>query len=234
MTAGQPLNQTRLPIPRGQEITSPSIKATADRVATAEQQIATLSTTKANASTVGGLATAVASKASASDLTALAAKVPAPAVATPLAEKVGASTGTEKARYALEDHQHPRLTSTTYATLGPNGQATVAFSRTFVNKPGLNLTETDATANTQPLVMRGLSWVRDANGLYIGVVIQGQRARMMPTINPLSGTLTLLSAVLTGVNAVFAQLTNYNIFGGDASGATVSVIAIARSDVPAT
>ncbi|MBI0474220.1 hypothetical protein D9601_02420 [Sphingomonas sp. MA1305] len=126
------------------------------------------------------------------------------------------------------------MTSTTYATLDSSGQATVTFSRTFVNKPGLNLTETDATTATQPLVLRGLAWIRDGNGLYTGVTIQGQRAQMLPTINPLSGTIALLSGLITGVNAVFAQLTGYNIFGGNASGATVSVIAIARSDVSAS
>lgn len=131
----------------------------------------------------------------------------------------------------MEGHQHPRLTSTTYATLAANGQATVPFSRTFVNKPGLNLTETDAASGSQPLVLRGLTWVTDANGLYTGVVISGARAQMLPTIAPLSGTLTLVTGVVSAVNTQMSQLTNYNIFGGSAAGATVSVIAVARSDV---
>lgn len=54
----------------------------------------------------------------------------------------------------------------------------------------------------------------------------------LPTINPLSGLITLVSGVVSGVNTVFAQITGYNVFGGSAAGATVSVIAIARSDVP--
>jgi len=165
------------------------------------------------------------------DITSIQNAIPKPASTAPLSEKTGAATGAVTTRYALEDHQHPRLTSTIYATLDGSGQATVTFSRTFVNKPGLNLTETDATSASQPLVLRGLSWVRDGNGLYTGVTIQGQRAQMLPQINPLSGAITLLSGLLTAVNSVFAQLTSYNIFGASASGATVSVIAIARSDV---
>lgn len=159
-------------------------------------------------------------------------ELPMPATAAPKSEATGAATGAVQTRYALEDHQHPRLTSTTYAALNGSGQATIAFTRTFVNKPGLNLTETDATAASQPLVLRAIAWVRDGNGLYTGVTIQGMRAQMLPTINPLSGTLTLLSGVITGVNTLVGQLTGYNIFGGSASGANVSVIAIARSDVP--
>lgn len=165
---------------------------------------------------------------------AIDAALPKPSTTTPSAEAVGGNAGTNTQKYAQEGHQHPRLTSTTYTTLDSGGQAVVTFSRTFVNKPGLNLTETDATSATQPLVLRGLAWQRDGNGLYTGVTIQGQRAQMLPTINPLSGALTLVSGVVSGVNGIVAQLTGYNIFGGSAAGATVSVIAIARSDVSAS
>ncbi|RZA08841.1 MAG: hypothetical protein EOP02_36235 [Proteobacteria bacterium] len=160
--------------------------------------------------------------------------MPKPALVTPSAEALGGNPGTDPAKYAQEGHQHPRLTSTTYATLDGSGQATVAFSRSFANKPGLNLTETDAAVGAQPLVIRGVSWVQDATSRYTGVVIQGQRAQMLPTINPLSGTIALLSGVITGVNGLVSALTNYNVFGGSAVGATVSVIAVARSDVSAS
>jgi hypothetical protein len=157
--------------------------------------------------------------------------MPRPASTPPLSEKTGAATGSQTQEYALVDHQHPRLTSTTYATLDSNGEAAIAFTRAFTNKPGLNLTETDAATGSQPLVLRGLSWVTNAQGQYTGVTIQGRRAQMLPTINPLSGLLTLVSGVVSGVNTVFAQLTGYNVFGGSAAGATISVIAVARSDV---
>ena len=163
-----------------------------------------------------------------------ASAIPQPATATPKSEMTGGAVGTQPARYAREDHQHPRLTSTTYATLGATGQATVTFSRAFTSKPGLNLTETDAAAGSQPLVLRGIAWVQDASGMYTGVTIAGSRAQLLPTLTPLSGVLTLLGQVITGVNGVVSSLTGYNIFGGSAAGATVSVIAVARSDVPAT
>lgn len=182
-------------------------------------KVSALDAEKANASTVAAKA----------DKTAL----PTPATAKPRSEMTGGATGDQVARYALEDHQHPRLTSTTYATLGSSGQATVTFSRTFANKPGINLTETDAASGSQPLVLRGLGWVQDATGLYTGVTIAGSRAQLLPTLTPLSGVLTLLGQVITGVNGLVTTLTGYNIFGGSAAGATVSVIAVARSDVSA-
>lgn len=167
-------------------------------------------------------------------LDAATATIPQPATTMPMAEKTGAAIGSSPNKFARADHQHPRLTSTTYGTLGSNSQATVPFTRTFVNKPGINLTETDATANTQPLVLRAIGWTQDANGLYTGVVIQGSRAQLLPELTPLSTALSLLSGIVTGVNTVVTTLTKYNIFGGSAAGASVSVIAVARSDVPAT
>lgn len=180
------------------------------------------------------LVSQMAGKADAAAVTDMAAAIPKPADASPMPERTGGAIGAVDTRYAKADHQHPRLTSTTYATLGPGGQATVTFTRSFVNKPGINLTETDATASSQPLVLRSLGWVQDAQGLYTGVTIQGSRAQLLPSLTLLSGTLSLLTQVVTGVNSLVTALTNYNIFGGNAVGATVSVIAVARSDVPAT
>lgn len=164
----------------------------------------------------------------------IASAMPQPSTATPMPEKTGGATGAVDSRYARADHQHPRLTSTTYGTLGSNSLATIPFTRTFVNKPGINLTETDATASTQPLVLRAIGWTQDASGLYTGVIIQGSRAQLLPELTPLSTALALLSGIVTGVNTVVTTLTKYNIFGGSAAGASVSVIAVARSDVPAT
>lgn len=171
------------------------------------------------------------SSASAAEIAQLRADMPKPASASPKPEKTGAAIGDLTARYALEDHQHPRLTSTTYAALAADGTDTVMFTRSFVNKPGVTMTETDV-AGKQPLICSVQSWVQDAQGVYIGCVIKGQRAQMLPTINPLSGTLALLTAVVSGVNGIVSQLTGYNVFGGQVAGASVSVIAVARSDVP--
>ncbi len=179
---------------------------------------------KANASTVGGLSTALNGKANASD-------VPLPASIVPPSEAIGGNMGSSNSRFAREDHQHPRVSSTTYVTLDVSGQATVTFSRAFTNKPGLNLTETDAPASSQPLILRGLAWTRDAQNRYTGVVIQGMRAQQIPQLTPVAG---LLTAIITGVNSVVTTLTGFNVFGGTAIGATVSVIAVGRSDVAST
>lgn len=179
---------------------------------------------KANASTVGGLATALNAKANASD-------VPQPATVIPAREAIGGGMGTSDKKFAMEDHQHPRLSSATYATLNASGQAAITFSRTFTNKPGLVLNETDAAANSQPLVLRGLAWTMDAQNRYTGVTIQGMRAQQLPALSPVAG---LLTAVIGGINTALTALTGFNVFGGTASGATISVIAIGRSDVAST
>lgn len=167
------------------------------------------------------------------DVSGLLAAIPKPATITPSSESVGGSAGVDTSRYAQMGHSHPRLTSTTYATLAADGTATVTFSRTFVNKPGLNLTETDVVSSAQPLTLRGQSWVRDGNGLYTGVVIKGMRAQTLPTIAQIS-LASILTAVTTAVNTISAALTTYNVFGGAVEGSIVSVIAVARSDVPST
>lgn len=60
------------------------------------------------------------------------------------------------------------------------------------------------------------------------------RARVLPQLTALSTLLTLLSGVITGVNAIVTALTGYSVFGGSANGSVVSVIAVARSDVAST
>jgi len=170
--------------------------------------------------------------ASAADVSAIKAQIPQAATTTPQQEKTGGDVGVADSRYARADHQHPRLTSTTYATLDIMGKATAMFSRSFVYKPGLNLTETDATEGSQPLVLRGLGWIKDATGLFTGVTIQGSRAQLLPNITPVSTSLIAIATTIAAVNSnVVTPLTNYNVFGGTAFGATVSVIAVARSDV---
>lgn len=159
--------------------------------------------------------------------------IPQPSTQTPSSELIGGNAGTNPGAFAMEGHQHPRLTSTTYATLLSDGTATVPFSRTFVNKPGLNLTETDAASGAQPLTLRGQSWVQDVNGLYTGVVIKGMRSQTLPPIGQLS-VAALLTAVTSGVNAIATALGGFNVFGGSVTGAVVSVIAVARSDVSST
>lgn len=67
------------------------------------------------------------------------------------------------------------------------------------------------------------------SGAYTGCVIKVWRSRPLPTMTPLSLT-ALLTAVVTGVNALISALTNYDIFGASAVGTTFTCIAVQRSD----
>lgn len=120
-------------------------------------------------------------------------------------------------------------TTTTPLTAGTDrsGTATVTFTRAFNNKPGFSITEIDA-AGSQPLVCVVTGFV--GTGPYTGCTIKGYRSQALPSQGQLS-IASLLTGVINGVNALAASLTGFNIFGGSASGASVSVVAIARSDV---
>jgi hypothetical protein len=165
--------------------------------------------------------------------TALATKadasaVPNPANSAPMAEKTGAAIGQATTRYALEDHQHPRATSTTVGSVTTGNTAYVPFSRTFTNEPGINYSELPATSNTttpdsadtavnaQPTTHKVIAWSKDANGLFTGCTIRVFRAQTIPT--------NLVSLLLGGV---------FNLFGSSVIGTRFSLIAVARSDVAA-
>lgn len=161
---------------------------------------------------------------------AIRQQIPQPATATPKSETTGGGLGTQSSRFAMEDHQHPRLTSTTYATLDTDGRATVTFTRSFTNKPGFSITEID-TNKTQPLVCVVESFI--GTGPYTGCVIKGFRSQALPA-QPQMNLLAILGTVVAGVNAIAASLTGFNVFGGSPANASVSVVAIARSDVAST
>jgi hypothetical protein len=173
--------------------------------------------------------TALDSSALKTQVDTLAAQIPAPSTNMPSPEATTATPGTNQTKFAQEGHQHPRLTSTTLATLAADGTATVVFTRTFSAKPGVVITEVDSNAS-QPLTPAVLSYQQDGQGRYVGCTIKGYRSQLLPVLSPLSGSL-LLTGLITGVNALNAMLSSFNIFGGSASGASVSVVAIARSDV---
>ena len=160
--------------------------------------------------------------------------MPKPSTATPSSETTGGNTGTNAAKFAQEGHQHPRLTSTTYAVLDANGRATVMFTRSFMNKPGFSITEID-TNKTQPLVCVVESFIQPGGvgTPYTGCVIKGYRSQALPA-QPQMNVLAILGTVVAGVNAIAASLTGFNVFGGSPADASVSVVAIARSDVSAS
>lgn len=146
----------------------------------------------------------------------LGAVMPKPATVAPKGEATVAAVGPDPTVFALDQHQHPRLTSTTYATVASGSTVTVTFTRSFANKPGMVMTEIegDATASAQPSTFKVLSWVQDGGGLYTGAVIKVWRAQVVPQ----NLATLLLSAV-------------YTIFGAAVVGTQFACIAIARSDV---
>lgn len=144
---------------------------------------------------------------------ALKTEVPAPANVAPKGEARSAATGAQSMKYALEDHQHPRLTSATIVTLDGTNTATVTFTRTFAAEPSIDLTPI-APGGTQPVILQVDSWIQDGGGLYTGCVIRGYR------MNTLPASLTLLTA-----------LVNFSVSSGSASGVRVSVIALQNSTV---
>ncbi len=176
---------------------------------------------------LSSLQSAIASKA---DVSA----IPQPATTPPMSEKTAPAIGTQPTRYALEDHQHGRLTSTTQATITSGNTATVMFTRSFVNEPGIDYKELPATAETttppasdtaasaQPTQSRVIAWTKgpttrvpDAAATdYTGCVVRVWKAQTIPQ----NLATLLLSAV-------------FNIFAASVVGTRFSIIAVARSDV---
>lgn len=161
-------------------------------------------------------------------LDALGVAIPQPATVMPSSESTGGSAGSDTSHFAQLGHSHPRLTSTTPAVLAADGTATVMFTRTFAAQPGVVMTEVNASGN-QPLVMVVRSFVM-SNSVYAGAVIKGYRSNPLPSQNQLS-IASLLTGVISSLNAIASSLTGFNVFGGTTTGAQVSVIAIARSDL---
>lgn len=65
-----------------------------------------------------------------------------------------------------------------------------------------------------------------STGDYTGCVIKGYRSQRLPQLGVVSGILT---AVITGVNALVSTLKNYDVFAGSAAGAEYSLIALQTS-----
>lgn len=131
--------------------------------------------------------------------------------ATPMSEATGGSAGAAQS-IPRDDHQHPRLTSTTPQLSGANGQTTIAFTRGFTKEPGSTFTVIEANTNPVPdfKVMRwlrkdGADWVStadqtvDANQIW-GCVVYGQRARANPVLN--LGGIVLIGPLLTALGVL--------------------------------
>lgn len=130
----------------------------------------------------------------------------------PEARLAAAGAGVKASR---NDHQHPRLTSSTRVTLGGDGTATVTYTRSFSSKPAISLTAINPSGRQVMLeVVNDIQVGAD----YTGCVIKGSRAQLLPA---------LTSIVLIG--PLISALQNFDVLGGSASGVEVSVIAIQPS-----
>lgn len=159
-------------------------------------------------------------------LAELQASIPQPANTAPMAEKTGAAIGAQTTKFALEDHQHPRLTSVTQGVISSGSTAVIDFTRTFTNEPGIDYQELPPTANTttpvtadtdalaQPTQCKVIAWKKDGNGLFTGCTVRIWKAQTVPQ--------NLVTLLLGGV---------FNLFAASVVGTRFSIIALARSDV---
>lgn len=111
---------------------------------------------------------------------------------------------------ARDTHVHPRITSVTAGTLGLTGEATIMFTLNFDLMPFCSFSYAEL-ADNNPLVFKVKSWVMNGNK-YAGCVVKAYRGQ------PLPNNLTTLLALLS-----------YNVFGGNATGITITCMAIPQS-----
>lgn len=159
---------------------------------------------------------------------------PQPANTVPMSEKTSAAIGTSQLRYALEDHQHARVTSTTVQAVSSGNTADILFTRAFANEPGIDYQELPPTSNTttpdaadtagtaQPTTCKVISWTKGPTTTlptasatdYTGCKVRIWRGQVIPQ--------NLATLLLGAV---------YNVFGASVTGTRFSLIAVARSDV---
>lgn len=228
---GQRLNRSGVPITRGQEAVAPPIEIPEPPDLSGYAHTGDLDAVR------GQLEGAIATRASGSSVVALALAMPIITPDTPLTEKTGGDPGVDGMKVPGAKHRHPHLTSTTgnlpapaqpTHVIGADGRATIHFTRTFDLPPGPNFTEVPpipATAMSDyPAIFRVEAWTVE-NGVIVGCTVRCWRSRPLPVLNALTGVLTL-----TGVNAIVAALTGFNIFAASAAGTSFTAIMVARSD----
>lgn len=131
---------------------------------------------------------------------------PAASTSSPISVAVDSAQGSS-IQYARADHTHAARVQRKIVTLDTNGLATWTFTRPFTAEPSLQYMVFQASG--EPIIVEAQSWVMTGAN-YTGVNIKAYRSRAMPTLTPL----TVVTFVLTGVNALFAALSGFNIFGG--------------------
>ena len=155
--------------------------------------------------------------------------VPKPAIASPQPEQTGGKVGSETRRFALEDHQHKRLTSVTAGTAAVPGSHTIKadglspqiiFTQLFAAEPGVDVIAIKPSAADILLPPYIAEWVMGVGAdadKYAGVVIGWKKLQMSST------TATVLNVSLLASNSPVQV---------PAAGVRFSCIAVARSDMP--
>jgi hypothetical protein len=153
--------------------------------------------------------------------------IPPFATSMPKADSLVPTPGSTDA-LVRPDHQHPRPSSTSKGTLGSNGQASVVFTQVFDVEPAISIISIDARTQGTAIPDFDFTFTTDANGKYIGGTVYGRRARKLPT-QPLAaspiGVTGLLTAVISGLNALASSITGYDTTE-DAVGNKFSLIAL--------
>ncbi|SFH04333.1 hypothetical protein [Methylobacterium gossipiicola] len=163
-------------------------------------------------------------------VTALQSRIPSFATVMPKAEAGASNLGTVP-QIPYADHQHPRLTATAKGTLDGTGNATVVFTQVFDAEPAVTVISVGAKSAGWAVPDFDVTFVTSAQGKFTGCTVYGRRARRLPpqplAASPLALT-TLLTGVITGVNAIAASITGYDATE-DAAGAGFSLIAVKAS-----
>jgi hypothetical protein len=167
-------------------------------------------------------------------LSQVQAMLPKPATTVPLGEATTPAVGSDPTVYAVDKHQHPRLTSVVTGTVATGNTATVSFTRPFANEPGIDYQElppsdttttpaaADTAAAAQPTSSKVIAWMKGPTALlpdapatsFTGCTVRVWKSQTVPQ--------NLATLLLGGV---------FNLFAASVVGTRFSLIAVARSDV---
>lgn len=136
-----------------------------------------------------------------SQLNAVDAKIPTPANTAPSSEALSATAGAMTARYALEDHVHPRITRAATTTTDASGNWSVTWSTALAATPVV--LPIPVNAGSQPVICNVTTRTTTTAA---GKCSTGQT------------TVLSLSIVTSGLTV--------NAFSNTASGVTIQVLAI--------
>lgn len=133
---------------------------------------------------------------------ALKAEMPTPATSAPKSEATAPVVGQQPTRYALEDHQHGRLTSSTYETTGATGLKDVMFTRAFDAPPTAILTPM-GDFGTSPVPQATVTeWIRGGVGgnQYTGAKIKAVKmaAQTLAAVNVVGVQVAVGAQTITG------------------------------------